>query len=80
MRSNRGAPGIDGESIQAIEERGVEKFLCEIQVEARAGQHTFPGETSIHTESRWEAAAIGDTDGSGSNGADGGEVGDRADL
>src|ERR1700752_2500743 len=41
---------------------------------------TFPGEAAIHTEGRWEAAAIGDTDGKGSGGADGGEVGDRADL
>jgi hypothetical protein len=24
---------------------------------------SFPGEAAIHTESRWEAAAIGDTDG-----------------
>ena len=34
---------------------------------------SFPGEAAIHTESRWEAAAIGDTDGAGSGGADGGE-------
>ena len=26
---------------------------------------SFPGEAAIHTESRWEAAAIGDTDGAG---------------
>jgi RNA-directed DNA polymerase len=39
VRSNRGAAGVDGESIQAIEERGVEKFLAEIQAEARAGRY-----------------------------------------
>jgi RNA-directed DNA polymerase len=39
VRSNRGAAGMDGESIQAIEERGVEKFLTEIQAEARAGRY-----------------------------------------
>ena len=35
---------------------------------------SFPGEAAIHTESRWEAAAIGDPDGAGPGGADGGEV------
>src|SRR5215470_3951938 len=41
---------------------------------------TATGEAAIHTESRWEAAAIGDPDGTRPGGADGGEVGDRADL
>src|SRR6266568_4666197 len=40
----------------------------------------LPGEAAIHTESGWEAAAVGDTDGAGSSGADGGEDGDRADF
>jgi RNA-directed DNA polymerase len=39
VRSNRGAAGVDGESIQAIEQRGVEAFLAEIQAEARAGRY-----------------------------------------
>ena len=39
VRSNRGAAGVDGETIEAIEERGVEKFLAEIQAEARAGRY-----------------------------------------
>src|SRR5207253_8003561 len=41
---------------------------------------SFTGEAAIHTESRREAAAVGDTDGTGSRGADGDEAGDRADL
>ncbi len=41
---------------------------------------SFPGEAAVHTESRWEAAAIGDTDGTGSSGADGGEACDGADF
>src|SRR5579862_856296 len=40
----------------------------------------FPGEAAVHTESRWEAAAVGNSDGAGSGGANGGEAGDRADL
>ena len=61
--------------------RARESFSKEIQADA-AGRpiSPFTGEAAIHTESRWEAAAIGDTDGEGSGGADGGEDGDRADL
>jgi len=38
------------------------------------------GKAAVHTEGRGKAAAIGDTDGQGSSGADGGEDCDRADL
>ena len=41
---------------------------------------SFPGEAAIPTESRGEAAALGDTDGKGSGGAEGGKDRDRADL
>src|SRR5215469_1805988 len=41
---------------------------------------SLPGEAAIHTESRWEAAAIGDPDGAGPGGADGGEACDGADF
>src|SRR5256714_4216195 len=39
VRSNRGAAGIDAETIQAIEQRGPEEFLAEIQAALRAGQY-----------------------------------------
>src|SRR3974377_227458 len=39
VRSNRGAGGGDGESIQAIEERGLEAFLAEIEAALRAGRY-----------------------------------------
>src|SRR6266540_6089943 len=39
VRSNRGAAGIDAETIQAIEQRGVEAFLAEIEAALRAGQY-----------------------------------------
>jgi len=39
VRSNRGAAGIDGETIQAIEQRGVEEFLAEIEAALRAGRY-----------------------------------------
>lgn len=39
VRSNRGAAGVDAETIQAIEERGVAEFLAEIQAALRAGRY-----------------------------------------
>jgi group II intron reverse transcriptase/maturase len=39
VRSNRGAAGVDAETIQAIEQCGVEKFLAEIQAALRAGRY-----------------------------------------
>src|SRR5512140_992044 len=38
VRSNGGAAGIDGETIQAIEQRGPGEFLSEIQAALRAGR------------------------------------------
>src|SRR5215218_1608969 len=39
VRSNGGAAGIDRETIQAIEERGVEELVAEIQAALRAGRY-----------------------------------------
>jgi len=39
VRSNGGAAGSDGETIQAIEQRGVETFLLEIEAALRAGRY-----------------------------------------
>jgi len=39
VRGNGGAAGIDGETIQAIEQRGPGEFLLEIEVALRAGQY-----------------------------------------
>src|SRR5258708_2476510 len=39
VRSNGGAAGVDGESIQAIEQQGVEMFLMEIEAALRAGRY-----------------------------------------
>jgi RNA-directed DNA polymerase len=39
VRSNRGAAGIDAETIQAIEQRGVGEFLAEIEAALRAGRY-----------------------------------------
>ncbi len=39
VRGNGGAAGIDGETIQAIEQRGVETFLLETDAALRAGRY-----------------------------------------
>lgn len=39
VRANRGAAGIDGETLQAIEAAGVERFLEEIQASLRAKRY-----------------------------------------
>jgi RNA-directed DNA polymerase len=39
VRSNRGAAGIDGETLAMIEQRGVERFLGELQDELRSGSY-----------------------------------------
>jgi len=39
VRSNRGAAGVDAESIRCIEERGVESFLGSIEAALRAGRY-----------------------------------------
>jgi RNA-directed DNA polymerase len=39
VRSNRGAAGVDAETIQAIEQRGVGEFLAEIEVALRTGRY-----------------------------------------
>lgn len=42
VRANGGAPGLDGITIQAIEEHGVEEFLEEIQKDLKAGEYWPP--------------------------------------
>jgi RNA-directed DNA polymerase len=39
VKANGGAPGVDGQSLEAIEERGVAVFLETIQVDLRAGEY-----------------------------------------
>ena len=39
VRSNGGAAGVDTETIRAIEQSGVERFLAEIQAALRAGRY-----------------------------------------
>lgn len=42
VRANRGARGVDGETIQSVERLGVETFLADLAVELRAGTYEPP--------------------------------------
>ncbi len=42
VRANRGAAGIDGQSIRDVEEHGVERFLEELGAELKAGTYRPP--------------------------------------
>jgi len=39
VRANRGAAGVDGETIAAIEQRGIEAFLLDIQQDLKTGRY-----------------------------------------
>ena len=39
VKSNKGAAGVDGETLKAIEQRGVLEFLCEIRDRLKAGTY-----------------------------------------
>ena len=39
VKTNKGAAGVDGESIQVVEEQGVERLLGELSLELRAGMY-----------------------------------------
>jgi len=39
VKANRGAAGVDGETIEAVEQRGVDQFLLDIQKDLREGRY-----------------------------------------
>ena len=60
VRRNRGAAGVDGQTLAAVEQHGVERFLEEIQRRAARRQvPTAGGPAPVHPEGRWKAAAAG---------------------
>jgi RNA-directed DNA polymerase len=42
VRANRGAAGVDRQSLEGVEQYGVEKFLEELATELRAGEYVAP--------------------------------------
>jgi retron-type reverse transcriptase len=68
VRSNRGAAGIDAETIQAIEERGPGEFLAEIEAALRAGRYRpSPVKRRYIPKADGKQRPLGDTDGEGSS-------------
>jgi hypothetical protein len=66
VRRNRAAPGIDGETVEAIEARGVEQFLRELQQELREQRYRpQQGPARVHSQNRWAAATAGHPDAPG---------------
>jgi len=57
VRANGGAPGLDGKTIQAVEEHGVEEFLEGIQKDLKAGEYCLSGGTTsrsrMESRDRW---------------------------
>ena len=66
-RSNKGAPGVDGQDFADIEAYGVQRWLGEVAWRtgacAQAGDvSTGPYQKSVHTEGEWQTQAIGHLD------------------
>ena len=78
-RSNKGAPGVDGQDFADIETYGVQRWLGEL---AFALRHlpTGPHQKSVHTESQWQTQAAGHLDPAGSGLHDGSDAGAGTDL
>jgi hypothetical protein len=64
VRVNRGAAGVDAQTLERVEQYGVPRFLGELQART-AGEEvqTAGGAAEVHREGRRQAAATGHPDG-----------------
>ncbi|WP_242843607.1 hypothetical protein [Thermincola ferriacetica] len=77
VKANKGASGIDHQTLTDIEKIGVDAFL--IRVSARIKRRQIPATASaqtLHSEERWQDAAIRDTNSTGQSNTNGSEDGD----
>jgi hypothetical protein len=59
-RSNRGAPGIDGQDFAEIEAYGVERWLTELALALQAGElPARANQTSVYTEGQRQTQTAG---------------------
>ena len=62
-RSNKGAPGVDGQEFADIEAYGVQAMARRTGACAQAGDlSTGSHQKSVHTESQWQTSAVGHLD------------------
>ena len=83
VRANRGAAGIDRQTIADVEQYGVAKLLDELAADLKDGQlASASGPPGVHPEARQTAGASAAVDPGGSRSCRSGgrEDGDRADL
>jgi hypothetical protein len=83
VRSNGGAPGLDGVTFEQLEkqEGGIAKWLEQLQRGVAYEElSTARGAANVHPESEWQAEAAGDTDDPRQGGADGHAVDPGADF
>ena len=81
VKENRGAPGVDGETIEGIVSRGEEGLmLSRLQRQLRAKTYRLTGAKSGHPKTKGRHSPTGDQHGRGSRGANCDEVGARAYL
>ena len=80
-RSNKGAPGVDGQDFADIEAYGVQRWLGELALALR--EESLPTgsyQKSVHPEGQRQAKAAGHLDRAGSGLHDGSDAGAGTDL
>jgi hypothetical protein len=80
-RSNKGAPGVDGQDFADIEAYGVERWLGELALALK--EKTYqpdPHQKSVHPKGQRQTEAAGYLDGAGSGLHDGSDAGAGTDL
>jgi RNA-directed DNA polymerase len=80
VRSNKGAAGVDGQSIERFEARAG-LYLAELSTALREGfLPPASRQTGRYPEGRWQDEAVGDSDSQGSHRATGCAARDRTDF
>jgi RNA-directed DNA polymerase len=80
VQANRGASGVDGQSVERFAARQ-EEYLGELSQALRQGTYQPQAVRRVgDPEEPWREAAVGHPDGQGPHRADGDQAGDRTDL
>jgi hypothetical protein len=78
-RSNKGAPGVDGQDFSDVEAYGVQRWLGELAIALK--EETYrPDQTSVYPETQRQVKAVRDLDGAGPGLHDSGDAGAGSDL